>query len=162
MAIDMNSRSKVKNLCEWNISWERCSMDGDEFIKANQTVYIPNMEIETQVQNNNLFFCGNDKLGSHARVFIENPEMREHLGFDNKEEKRTQLILTDEKCKEIFDYKTFSVFKKHVAENIITNQEKSKIVTYAKKNKINNYDQIQFLENYTNLSFKTDKTNEKE
>ena len=114
-------------------------MDGDEFIKANQTVYIPNMEIETQVQNNNLFFIGTGN-GDHARILIENPEMREHLGFDNKEEKRTQLILSDEKCKEIFDYKTFSTFKKHVTENIITNQEKSKIVSYAKKMKINDYE----------------------
>jgi len=162
MAIDMNSRSKVKNLCDWNISWERYSMDGDEFIKANQTVYIPNMEIETQVQNNNLFFSGNDNIGSHSRVYIENPEMREHLGFDNKEEKRTQLILSDEKCKEIFEYKTFSVFKKHVIENIITNQEKSKIVNYAKKMKINNYDQIQYLIEFTGLLFKTDKTDDKE
>jgi len=156
MAIDMNSRSKVQNLCDWNVSWERFSMDGDEFIKANQTVYIPNMEIETQVQNNNLFFSGNDNIGSHARVYIHNPEMREHLGFDNKEEKRTQLILNDEKCKEIFEYKTFNTFKKHVNENIITNQEKSKIVSYAKKNKINNYEQIQFLIEHTGLSFKED------
>jgi len=159
MAIDMNSRSKVKNLCDWNISWERYSMDGDEFIKANQTVYIPNMEIETQVQNNNPFFSGSGN-GDHARCYIENPEMREHLGFDNKEEKRTQLILTDEKCKEIFEYKTFSTFKKHVTENIITNQEKSKIVNYAKKNKINDYDKIQFLSEYTKLPFKNDENKE--
>ena len=160
MAIDMNSRSRVKNLCDWPVSWERYSMDGDEFIKANQTVYIPNMEIETQVQNNNPFFSGTDTLGSHARVYIENPEMREHLGFDNKEEKRTQLILNDEKCKEIFEYKTFSVFKKHVIENIITNQEKSKVVNYAKKNKINNYDQIQFIIEHTGLPFKNDNKND--
>ena len=160
MAIDMNSRSRVRNLCDWNISWERYSMEGDEFIKANQTVYIPNMEIETQVQNNNLFLSGADGIGSHARCYIENPEMREHLGFDNKEEKRTQLILTDEKCKEIFEYKTFNVFKKHVIENIITNQEKSKIVNYAKKNKINDYDKIQFLSEYTKLPFKNDENKE--
>jgi len=160
MAIDMNSRSRVRNLCDWNVSWERYSMEGDEFIKANQTVYIPNMEIETQVQNKNLFLSGNDGIGSHARCYIENPEMREHLGFDNKEEKRTQLILTDEKCKEIFEYKTFSTFKKHVTENIITNQEKSKIVSYAKKNKINDYDKIQFLTEYTNLPFKNDENKE--
>ena len=162
MAIDMNSRSKVKNLCEWNDSWERYSMEGDEFIKANQTVYIPNMEIETQNQNNNLFINGTDAIGSHARVYIENAEMREHLGFDNKEEKRVQLILNDEKCKEIFEYKTFNIFKKHVTENIITNQEKSKIVSYAKKMKINDYDKIQYLTEYTGLSFKTDKTDGKE
>ncbi len=150
MSIDMNSRSKVKNLCDWNISWERYSMEGDEFIKSGQTVYIPNMEIETQVQNNNLFFVGTGN-GDHARVYIENVEMREHLGFDNKEEKRTQLILNDEKCKEFFEYKTISTFKKHITENVITNQEKSKIVNYAKKTKVNNHEQIRFLETYTGL-----------
>jgi len=160
MAIDMNSRSKVRNLCDWPVSSVWYSMDGDEFIKANQTVYIPNMEIETQVQNKNLFLSGTDGIGSHARCYIENPEMREHLGFDNKEEKRIQLILTDEKCKEIFDYKTFSTFKKHVTENIITNQEKSKIVNYAKKNKINDYDKIQFLSEFTGLPFKNDENKE--
>jgi len=149
----MNDKSKVKNLCPWNISWERQTTDGDEFIKANQIVYIINSEIETQVQNGNIFFIGTGN-GEHARVYINNPEMREYLGFDNKEEKRTQFILDDDKCKQILEYKTFSIFKKHVEEEIITNQEKATIVNYAKKIKMNDYDKIKFLESYTNLTFK--------
>ena len=156
MSINLNEKSRIRNLCPWSVSWERQTAEGDEFIKANKVVYIINSEIETQVQNGNIFFVGNDSLGSHARVYIENAEMREHLGFDNKEEKRLQLILDDEKCKTILELKTFNTFKKHVDENVITNQEKAKIVNYAKKAKINDHDKIQFLEEYTGLTFKAD------
>ena len=157
MELDMNGKSKVKNLCPWNVSWENINNSSDEFIKANQVVYINNTEIEVQVQNGNGFFCGTDSIGSHARVYIENPELREYLGFDNKQEKRTQLILNEDKCKEIFEYKTFNTFKKHIEENVVTNQEKAMIVNYAKKAKINDYDRIQFLEIYCGIPFKNDK-----
>jgi hypothetical protein len=154
MEINWNERSKVKNLCDWNISWEQKNSQGDEFLKAGNVAYITNMEIETQVQNGNTFFIGTDGIGSHARVYIENPDLREHLGFDCKAEDRTQLILTDERCKEILEYKTFSTFKKHVIENVVTNQEKVKIITYAKKIKVNDYDRIRFLEEHCGLTFK--------
>jgi len=150
----MNDKSKVKNLCPWPISWEKQTIEGDEFIKADKVVYIVNSEIETQVNNGNIFLAGTDGLGSHARCYIENPEMREYLGFDNKTEKRVQLILDDEKCKQIFEYKTFSTFKKHVEEEVVTNQEKAKIVNYAKKAKINDYDKVNFIEEYCGISFK--------
>lgn len=154
MSINMNDKSKVKNLCSWNISWERQTTDGDEFIKANQVVYIVNSELETQVNNGNVYLAGIDGLGSHARAYIENPEMREYLGFDNPSEKCIQLILNDEKCKQIFEYKTFTTFKKHIEEEVVTNQEKAMIVNYAKKMKINDYDKIQFLADYCGIPFK--------
>ena len=152
--MDMNAKSKIKNLCPWNISWSRYTLDGDEFIKSNQVAYIANSEIETQVQNGNTFISGTDGIGSHARVYIENPEMREYLGFDNKEEKRVQLILNDARCKEIFEYKTFGTFEKHVKTEVVTNQEKAMIINYAKKTKINDYDKIKFLESHCGIKFK--------
>lgn len=155
MSINLNDKSKVKNLCPWNISWERQTSEGDEFLKANQVAYIVNSEIETQVQNGNSFFIGTGN-GEHARVFIENSEMREYLGFDNKSEGFKQLILDDDKCKQILEYKTFSTFKKHVEEEVVTNQEKAKIVNYAKKSKMNDYDKVKFLENHCGLKFKED------
>ena len=155
MSIDMNGKSKVKNLCDWQISWERINSAGDEFIKANNVAYINNAEIEVQVQNGNIFFIGTGN-GDHARVFIENQELREHLGFDNIEEKRTQLILNDEKCKEIIELKTLNTFKKHVIENAVTNQEKAKIINYSRKHKLNDYDKIKFLEEHCNIPFKLD------
>jgi hypothetical protein len=155
MNIDMNSKSKVKSLCDWAVSWERINVPGDEYIKANSVIYISNAEIEAQVQNGNKFFSGSDGLGSHARVYIENPEFREYLGFDNKSEGKTQFILDDEKCKQILEYKTFSTFKKHLEEDVVTNQEKSKIMSYARKTKLNDYEKIQELEKVTGMIFNT-------
>jgi hypothetical protein len=154
MSINLNDKSKVKNLCPWAISWERQTMEGDEFIKSNQVVYIVNSELETQVNNGNVYLAGTDGLGSHCRCYIENPEMREYLGFDNKEEKRVQLVLNNDKCKQIFEYKTFATFKKHIEEEVVTNQEKAMIVNYAKKVKINDYDKVKFLEDYCGIPFK--------
>jgi hypothetical protein len=154
MSINMNDKSKVKNLCPWNVSWENINSTSDEFIKANKFTYISNAEIEVQVQNGNVFFGGTDGLGSHARVYIENPEMREYLGFDNKVENKKQLILDDDKCKEIMEYKTFNTFKKHIAESVVTKQEKNKIMDYARKIKINDFDKIEFLQNHCGLTFK--------
>lgn len=152
MNINMNDKSKVKNLCDWAVSWERTNTTGDEYLKANAIIYINNAEIESQVQNGNKFFIGLGN-GDHARVFIENPEFREYLGFDNKSENKTQFILDEEKCKQILEYKTFSTFKKHLEEDIVTNQEKSKIINYARKAKLNDYEKIQELEKHTGIKF---------
>lgn len=151
--VNLNERSKVKNLCDWDVSWIKKNSDGDELIPANGTIYIPNMEIDSQVQNGNVFFTGTDRLGSHARVYIDNTAMREYVGFDNKEENKTQLILTDDRCKEILEYKTFSVFKEHVEKEVVTNQEKVKIINYARKNKLNDYDKIKYLTEYCSMEF---------
>lgn len=152
--LNMNDKSKVVNLCEYPVSWERITQSGDEYIKSNGSVYITNSEIETQKENGNKFLAGTDGIGSHALVYIENPELREHLSFDNKEEKRVQLIIDDEKCKYILDLKTFSSFKKNVESNIKEVHEKKKIIEVAKKLKINDYDKIKFLEDYCGISFK--------
>lgn len=154
MKINLNDKSKVRNLCDWDVGWKRINSLGDETIKTNSIAYITNSEIETQVQNGNVFFNGTDGLGSHARVYIENDEIREYLGFDNKEEKRKQAILDEDRCKQILEYKTFSVFEKHLKESVVTNQEKTKIINYAKKIKLNDYEKIQLLEEHCNMKFK--------
>lgn len=154
--VNMNDKSKVLNLCDWPISWEKINSTGDEYLKANTAIYISNAEIEIQVQNGNKFFTGTDGIGSHARVYIQNPELREYLGFDDKTENRNQFILDEEKCKQILEYKTFSTFKKHVEESIVTNQEKAKIMNYARKNKLNEFDKVQFLENHCEMKFKVE------
>jgi hypothetical protein len=151
--VNLNDRSKVKNLCDWAVSFERINSIGDEYFPPNGTIYISNMEIESQVQNGNVFFAGTDRNGSHARLLIDNPSMREYLGFDNKDENRKQLILDDDRCKEILDYKTFKVFKEHVENEVITNQEKSKIINYARKTKLNDYEKIQLLEQHCGIKF---------
>jgi len=154
--VNMNDKSKVVNLCSYPVSWKRITVIGDEYIKANASAYIVNSELESQKDSGNTFIAGTDELGSHAEVYIENPELREQFSFDNKEEKRVQLIVDDDKCKYILDLKTPSSFKKNLTETIITNAEKIKMMNYARKYKLNDYDKIQQLENHCSLKFKVE------
>lgn len=149
----MNDKSKVVNLCDYPVSWKRITTIGDEYIKGNASTYIVNAEIEAQKDAGNLFIVGTDGIGSHADVYIENPELREYFSFDNKEEKRKQFILDDEVCKYILELKTMSSFKKNLEDKVVTRNEKLKIINYARKNKLNDYDKIKVLEEYCNAKF---------
>lgn len=153
--LNMNDKSKVVNLCDYPVSWERITQNGDEYLKANASAYITNSEIETQKDNGNRFIAGTDGLGSHALVYIENPEMREYLSFDNQEDKRKQLIVDDDRCKELLELKTLSTFKKRIKESIIEIHEKKKIIEVARKMKLNELDKVEFLEEHCGFSYKT-------
>lgn len=154
MAINMNEKSKVVNLCNYPVSWKRITQLGDEYIKGNATAYILNNELETQKDSGNKFIAGTDGLGSHAEIYIENPELREYFEFDCPSEKRTQYVLDDERCKSILEAKSsLKTFEKNLKENILTNQEKLKIIDVAKKIKLNDYDRIKALEEYCDIKF---------
>jgi hypothetical protein len=91
--------------------------------------------------------------GDHARVYVDSKEFREHVGFDDPENKRYQFVLTSEELQKIFELKTDSVFEKHVKEKVIMSHEKQNIIEYARKSKLNDYGRIKFLEEYTGITF---------
>lgn len=153
MPINMNEKSKIKNLCPFPISWKRITIIGDEYLKPNASVFVLNSEIYAQVESRNIMLAGNDQLGSHAMAYIENDELREDLKFDDKADGRKQNILNDEKCESIINSK-FSAFKKSIEENVVTQHEKMKIIASARKSKLNDYDKIEFLQTYCGLKFK--------
>ncbi len=151
--VSMNEKSKVVNLCDFPISWKRITQIGDELLEAKSSTYINNAELEAQKDMGNVFISGTDRIGSHAKVFIENPELREQFGFDNKEEKRVQFILDDKTCEYIIGLKTETAFVKNIEDKVITESEKTKIIEYARKVKFNDYDKIKILEKHTGLKF---------
>lgn len=148
MALDLDKRSKVINLCPWDISFTLPNSHGEVYINAGKTTSIRNDELVTMADNNEIMLCGLGN-GSHARLYVDNADYREYVGFDIPEEKVKQNLLTEDKCKEILEYKTDSTFEKHVQENIICNHEKSIIMEYCRKTKFNDYKRIQYLEEYT-------------
>ena len=76
------------------------------------------------------------------------------MGFDSEDDKVKQFILSDEECERIFNYKTFSTFKKHVEDEVVANHEKAIIMNYARKIKLNDYEKITFLESHCSMKFK--------
>lgn len=153
MSVDMDKRSSIKNLCPWAISFKLENSRGDVFLEAGKKTTINNQEIVTLCENGNVMFVGTDN-GNHARVYIENSELRKYVGFDSEDGKKKQIILDDETCQKILDYKTLSTFKQNIEKTIVGDHEKHIIMDYARKIKLNDFDKISILEDYTGLKFR--------
>ena len=147
--IDTNRKVSLKNLTNWNLTFKRINSLGDVIIPPNGKVTMPCEEVMSQIYNNNRLFVGENGKGSHARIFIEDEEIRLEAEFESKDNKKSQEILTDEKLKEIFALKTLFSFNKNIQEKVKSQAEKSKVIEYAKTIKLNDHDKIEFLEKYT-------------
>ncbi len=147
--VDTNRKVSLKNLTNWNLTFKRINSLGDVIIPPNGKVTMPCEEVMSQIYNNNRLFVGENGKGSHARIFIEDEEIRLEAEFESKDNKKSQEILTDEKLKEIFALKTLVSFKKNIQEKVKSQAEKSKVIEYAKTVKLNDHDKIEFLEKYT-------------
>lgn len=150
MSLDLDKRSKVTNLCPWAVTFILPNSGGEVRIEGNKSTTINNGELVTMKDNNSVMLCGTGD-GNHARLYVDNPEFREYVGFDNQEEKLKQFILIPEECEKICALKTDSSFKKRVEEKVVSEHEKAIFMNYCKKTKFNDYNKIVFLEEYTGL-----------
>ena len=150
MALDLDKRSKVLNLCPWPITFSLPNSGGEIRIEGNHSTTINNGELVTMRDNNNVMLCGTGD-GNHARLYVDNTEFREFVGFDNSVTKQKQFILINDECEKICSLKTDAAFKKNVEEKIVSEHEKAIIIDYCKKTKFNDYSKIVFLEEYTGL-----------
>ena len=154
MLINKDELVKVKNLCDWPLHFKLQNIKGDISIPANGSKNMFVSEIISQIDNGSIFFIGNDGKGSHAKLYIENEDLRKQLNFDRVDDKEIQKILTDEKCDYILNLKTKSAFEKNVKDFVVMNHEKDKIMKYARKINLNDYQKVSFLESYCNAEFK--------
>lgn len=152
MALDMDKRSKVVNLCPWAVSFILPNSNGEVLLEANKSTTINNEELVTLADNQNVMFCGTGD-GNHARIYVDNPDYRQYVGFDDPDNKKIQFVLTGDECAKILELKTDSTFEKHVKEKIVLNHEKEIFMSYCRKAKLNDYNRIKFLEEYTGIKF---------
>lgn len=152
MSLNMDDKIQIKNLCEWKVGFRRLDGVGDIIINPNGFVKVPRGEVYSQVQSGNNMFTGTDGLGSHARIYIDDTDTRVDLEFEDPENKRVQLVVDDNKIKELFAIKAKTAFEKAVRETVITNAEKARLAHSVKKFKLNELDKAQFIEEYTGMS----------
>lgn len=150
--LDLEKRSSIKNLCPWTVSFTLPISGASVLLGADKKTSVNNQELVTLCENSNVMFTGIGN-GNHARIYIENEELRKYVGYDSDDGVK-QFILTDEECQRILDYKTLSTFKKHLEDEVVANHEKAKIMKYARKIKINDYEKIMILEEFCNIKFK--------
>ncbi len=110
MAQELNPDKKIeiKNLCGWDLYFGLIETNGSVRLPANGVRRIPFAEIQAQVNDQNVMFVGDDGEGTHARIYINDKDVRIALGLE--EENRQQQVLTEEVAKTIFKYKQQKTF----------------------------------------------------
>lgn len=151
--LNMDERVPVKNLCDWDIYFNRIETIGSVKIPRKGIMRLTRSEIQSQVYDRNIFFVGLDGKGSHAKVYIEDKDTRVLVGFEDIEGKEKQQVLDAERIRQILEYKSMSTFKKKIEEEVKTHAEKATLVEAAKKLKLNDHDRIKFIEEYTGFKF---------
>lgn len=151
--INLDKKVEVRNLCAWDLYFDRIETNGTVRIPARGAVRLTRAEIQAQVYDNNSMFIGIDGQGSHARIYINDKDTRVFLGFEDENSKDKQNILDEETVKKLFEYKTQSAFEKNVKEKVRTLAEKNFLIEEAKRQKLNDYNKIRFIEEYTGYKF---------
>jgi len=151
--IDKNARSMIVNICPWKVSFHLPISNADVMLGVNKKTSVNNEELIVLCENSNVMFAGTGD-GNHARIYIENDELRKFVGYDSEDGKIKQFILTDEECQKILDYKTIVTYRKHLEEDVVCNHEKTRIMEYARRVKLNDYEKINWLEQHCGMKFK--------
>ena len=147
--LNMDQKVTVRNIAGWPVGFRRIDSLGDVMIPKEGTTRLSRGEIISQVQSGNRLFNGIDSRGSHATLYIEDEPTRLEVEFDSKEEKHTQMILTTDLVKKLFDYKTMKTFEEKLKEYVVTRAEKYAITQMVQKLKLNDHEKIRAIENYT-------------
>jgi hypothetical protein len=154
MALDLNKRVIIENLCNWKVGFRRINTIGDVSLAPKAKIPLDISEIISQCYNNNKLFMGTDNAGSHAMIYIHDKDVRIEIGLESEDSITKQFLVTDEVLKELFEIKTIAAFKKAVQEKILSHAEKNAIIEYIKKHKVNDHQKITFVEEYTGFSSK--------
>ena len=145
----MAEKVAVVNLTPWPQGFRRINNAGHIAIPAYGRLNIEAEEVISQCYAKNNQFVGIDERGSHARLYIEDENIRREFEFETETVK--QKVLTDEKMAKLFEYKRMGDFEKNMKDMVKTLPEGHVLVEYIKKHKINDYDKIKAVQKYTGI-----------
>lgn len=145
----MNENISIKNLTTFPVGFRRINGNGEVNLPPNTSVLIDRAEVISQIQSQNILFCGENNDSSHPYIFVEDKETRVFVGFETED--KPQEIISEDKIKKIFDIKTQKSFEKAITETIVTLAEKKTLIETIKKLGINDHSKIKFIEKYTEM-----------
>lgn len=150
----MDEKIEVRSIAPWNVAFTNSDGRSGTKFTPNGTARIRREEVVQQVQANNRLFTGIDGMGSHATLYINDPDLRKYLEFDSSDGKTQQDVLTPEKVKKIFALKTFNAFKKNITDSVVTRAEKRYLMKLISDLKFNEYDKIIFCQEHCKFSLR--------
>ena len=83
MALDLQKRSSIKNMCPWTVSFTLPISKASVLLGAGKKTSVNNEELVTLIENANVMFAGTGG-GNHARIIIENEELLKFVGYISK------------------------------------------------------------------------------
>lgn len=118
---ELFDRVEITNLFGWAISFKSPITRQDIYIEqyARNLKILTVQEVQTQIIEGNIAFCGVDGCGSHAAFLIEDPEMRKFLFKTDVE----PVQFTMERLNKVLAAKTRDTFKHGLDELIVTTSE---------------------------------------
>lgn len=134
--------------------------DKEKVFKAYQTQTILLKDL-LEVANNTRLFTGSDGKGRNASLYIEDPDVRVYLGFDELDEKgeivSEQVVLTTEEISNILNQKNKKAFEEAIGE-FKGNISRTKLLEDAiVKSGYNDAQRIKYIEKVLNIEISFDK-----
>jgi hypothetical protein len=139
--IQTPARINIVNLAPWPVYFKRMLNAGEISIQANATISIERDEVIQQCYGNNEMFLGVDGHGAHARIMINDKQIREQFSIPDD-----QVVPTDEYLDKAFGYKTQAAFEKNIAGFLKYPHEVYRILDYVRRKNINDYAKIRYIE----------------
>lgn len=151
--LNMDKKVLVKNLAPWDVGFPNKTSYGDTLFSPSGSARVRREEIIAQAESGNKLFNGIDDIGSHATLYIDDDETREYIGYDSKEEGRTQNIISDDKITSWFNLKTQKTFEGKIKSNVVTMAEKSFLLEAIKRLNFDSYEKISFCQEHCKFRF---------
>lgn len=151
--LNLEQKVTVRSISSAQTGFRRHDNTGDVTIPPKGSVRLTRSEVLAQIQGGaNHLLLGEDGMGSHATLYIEDTPTRIEAGFESEDGKVKQVILTEAVVKELFAKKQQD-FEKSFPEVVVTTFEKDAVMEIARKLGINDYRKIRFAEQYTGYQF---------
>jgi len=129
--VKLSDRVSIDNLCDWPIGFVSMENGKDITIAAGIKNFkgLTVAEVDSQVKAGNDAFCGNDTLGAHAPIRINDPVVREYVFQELVEPEQ----LTEETVNELLQIDNKNEFKNRLSELVVREFEKRMIVRLIEK-----------------------------
>ncbi len=141
--LDLDKLITLRSIANWTTGFARKVTSGDVSIAPRGMIRLSRSEVIAQAQTPNKLITGDDGMGNHPTLIIEDDATKNYLGYNNTIEFSEEII------KVLFDIKNQGKYEKAVENAIRTRAEKYAAMYTVMKLGLNDYAKIRFLENYT-------------
>jgi hypothetical protein len=146
--LDMNKRVTVRNTSNIENHFRFVERTADAVVAPKGKIVMPTSEILAQIDSGNVLFCGYNRDGKHASLFVEDREVRVFVGFESDDGKQKQEIIDEQAIVSIFDANNLKNFYSQLQDKVVTMGEKQTLKDVLASDKVDSHEKIKIAEAY--------------